>query len=167
MNKEQLTLAEMLEKWPELGDPEIPQVDVSVSALAPTLADAPVAEVKLKLCAECHWVSVPHSREVDRYKCFAPANAKGIHLVDGSRTYWHPLCIDQRAHKHLDVVTCGPDGNWWKEYTRPAVMSACVVEEPTIGGKTATNLELVSDNSPKKYKVPKLNRLSKTDLDSI
>jgi hypothetical protein len=82
------------------------------------------------LCINCNWVSIPASREIDRYKCFAPQNTQGVNLVTGDKELYEPKCTVHREYDHESKHLCGKVGNWWQlrpvptlnpEYRTPAV----------------------------------------------
>ena len=158
MSKNYLSQEEMLEQWPELGIDT--DTSTEVSAMKPILPPV-VKEAKPLLCVDCHWVGTTHDRDVHKMRCFVAENYAGINVVDGSRVYLYPLCMDQRDIKNIHPSACGINGRWWKQRELPPI------QEVTIGGHAGINLELVVGKKEPKYKVPALKRLSKADLDDI
>lgn len=66
-----------------------------------------------KLCVNCAYIGTNHSRDTATYRCFAPANAAKINLVDGTKIYTTPFCTDHRTYDGGGTEFCGSVAIWF------------------------------------------------------
>lgn len=156
MSKESYSLEEMLEQWPELGEEEL---TVEVGPLSPIVSESKKENLPL-LCIHCEWVSMSYDREPSKARCFAPRNYAGINVIDGSKVYRYPLCMEQRDSRNRHPEACQLAGLHFKERTAKAIISASIIEPEEFS-------ERLAKKDMPKPKLKKLPKLSDSDLDEI